>query len=165
MLKNRKEDIERVAIEMFREINIDIEDLNRYTEKLAYPLSGKETTIDIEFNGITCSIRNASPFDRELNAKETGILNGCTILLSYALSLYYRSYDFESSIDALDDCIEILKTIDSNLELIKDIIWGYKTHTELINEIEKEKLSLIKKINFSNESEEIENDIINSLFA
>lgn len=163
MLNNTKKNIERVAIEMFGKI--DIEKLNTYTENHANSWFGDETTIDVEFNELVCSIRNTLTFTKNPDATATGILNGCTVLISYALALYYKSDEFNNSINALEDCINVIKTIDSNLELIENIVWGYKTHTELIDEINKEKSSLIEQMNFGNESLKTTNNIIDSLFC
>ena len=163
MLKNRKEDIERMAIEMFEKI--DMENVWNYTDVCANLSIGDETIIGNEFNELASSIRNTVIFAENLDATATGILNASVTMLAYAAALYYKSDDFESDIDALNDCVDIIKTIDSKLELIKDKVWGYKNHTKLIETINKEKSSLIANMNFSNESKETENSIINSLFA
>ena len=163
MLKNRKEDIERVAVELFGKI--DIAKVATFTQNRACSWTGKETVIDVKFNELAYTIINTSVFIENPDAKTTGILKAAATMTTYAVALYYGSCNFDW-IGSLDDCISVLETIYSSLETIKNEVYGnINICKNLIDEIEKEKSSLIEKMNFSNESDKTESDIIDSLFA
>lgn len=165
MLKNRKETIDKVAIKMFGKL--DIAKVSTFTQNHACSYFEDATIVDTTFNNLSCTIINTIVLNDSLNAKEVGILKAVSTMTAYAVALYYGKYlQFPNELDAINDCIEILETIDSNLESIKNKVFGdIDTCKKLIDEIGKEKVSLIEKINFANESEETENNIINSLFT
>lgn len=165
MLNNKKENIERVAVELFGKV--DIAKVATYTQNRAYSYFEDATIVDTTFNNLSCTIINTIVLNDRLNAKEVGILKAVSTMTAYAVALYYGKYlQFPNELEAIDDCIEILEAIASNLELIKNKVFGdTDTCKKLIEEIGKEKSSLVEKMNFSIESEETENDIIGSLFA